>query len=69
MYGKPKKQKMVRAALHCKFYICNITIFLKKVIVGDFGTKFLMTIQLVPNTQAKCIRPKVYISWRVPIPE
>ena len=49
-----KNTKIVWAALHCEFYIWNMKIFVTCHLIvveifGDFGTDFLMTIQLVPN--------------------
>ena len=50
-----KNTKIIRAALHCEFYIWNIKIFVTCHLIvveifGDFGTEFFMTIQLVPNS-------------------
>ena len=57
---KPKKHKNSPGALHCEIYIWNMKIFVTCHLIvveifGDFGTEFLMTIQIVPNSfQINC---------------
>ena len=54
MYRENLKITKELPALHCEFYIWNMKIFVTSHLIvveifGDFGTDFLMTIQLVPN--------------------
>ena len=72
-----KNTKIVWAALHCEFYIWNMKIFVTCHLIvveifGDFGTEFLMTIQIVPKGfQINCsqnVREAVKISGAISFP-
>ena len=78
MYRKNlKNTKILRAALHCEIYIWNMKIFVTCHLIvveifGDFGTEFLMTIQIVPNSfQINCsqnVRETAKISGAISFP-